>query len=39
MTISDLPDVTQNISVVYVRNLGNACFKNKVNISKIIEKL
>ena len=39
MTISDLPDVTQNISVVYVRNLGNACFKNKVSISKIIEKL
>ena len=39
MIISDLPDVTQNISVVYVRNLGNAYFKNKVSISKIIEKL
>ena len=37
--LPNLPDVNQDTLVVYVRNLGNAYFKNKVDISKIIEKL
>ena len=37
--LSNLPDVNQDTLVVYIRNLGNVYFKNKVDISKIIEKL
>ena len=37
--LPNLPDVNQDTLVVHIRNLGNACFKNNVNISKIIEKL
>ena len=37
--LPNLPDVNQDTLVVYIRNLGNAYFKNNVDISKIIEKL
>ena len=37
--LPNLPDVNQDTLVVYIRNSEKACFKNKVNISKIIEKL
>lgn len=37
--LPNLPDVNQDTLVVYIKNLGNAYFKNKVDISKIIEKL
>ena len=37
--LPNLPDVNQDTLVVYIRNLGNVYFKNKVSISKIIEKL
>ena len=37
--LPNLPDVNQDTLVVYIRNLGNACFKNKVSINQIIKKL
>ena len=37
--LPNLPDVNQDTLVVYIRNSEKACFKNKVSISKIIEKL
>ena len=37
--LPNLPDVNQDTLVVHIRNLGNAYFKNNVDISKIIEKL
>ena len=37
--LPNLPDVNQDTLVVYLRNSGRVCFKNKVDISKIIEKL
>ena len=37
--LPNLPDVNQDTLVVYIRNIGNVYFKNKVSISKIIEKL
>ena len=37
--LPNLPDVNQDTLVVYVKNLGKVRFKNKVDVSKIIEKL
>lgn len=37
--LPNLPNVNQDTLVVYVRKLGNVCFKNKVSLNQIIEKL
>lgn len=37
--LPNLPNVNQGTFVLYIRNSGRVCFKNKVDISKIIEKL